>query len=179
MLVGHAYIRVTEEADVIVRLAFDGGLLQVRQYRKEGREANEGGAFAAPTPGREMPLGVFEEADYPEGDRSELRKGDVLVLFTDCVFEAANENREQFGKERIRDLLIANAGLPARDIIECMHSAVLDFVGAAPINDDFTMIVIWCLEDPPKRGGDAASVEATDDEGRDAEAVDEAVFDEE
>jgi len=126
-----------------------------------------------------LPLGVFEEADYPEGDRSELRKGDVLVLFTDCVFEAANENREQFGKERIRDLLIANAGLPARDIIECMHSAVLDFVGAAPINDDFTMIVIWCLEDPPKRGGDAASVEATDDEGRDAEAVDEVVFDEE
>ena len=45
-------------------------------------------------------IGMFEEMDYPTA-RIDLQSGDVILMYTDGLSEAANFNGEEFGSERI------------------------------------------------------------------------------
>ena len=51
-----------------------------------------------------MVIGMFAQATYEEA-KVDLKSGDVLVAFTDGVTEALNINEEEYGEERLKDLL--------------------------------------------------------------------------
>ena len=66
----------------------------------------------------------------------------LMVLVTDGFFEWENEVGEEFGIERIRDVLRRNKDRSAREIIRAMYVAVRRFVGEVPQNDDLTALVV-------------------------------------
>ena len=60
-------------------------------------------------------VGLFENWNY-EGGEVELREGDLVAYFTDGVVEAENTAEEQFGTERLIELIRSNTFLTAHDI---------------------------------------------------------------
>ncbi len=72
----------------------------------------------------------------------QLMPGDTLMLYTDGVTEAQDEDDSFFGDERLKSLLLANAGRSANMIEDKVIAALYDFAGDAPQYDDITLMVI-------------------------------------
>jgi serine phosphatase RsbU (regulator of sigma subunit) len=84
-------------------------------------------------------IGLFEEWDC-RIQEIELKTGDTLVMFTDGVVEAFNADAEEFGEERLVDLIRAHAGCPAVTTVDGLVDAVQRHSGPAQ-SDDFTVVV--------------------------------------
>ncbi len=85
-------------------------------------------------------LGVFAEAAYEHGTVS-LARGDRLVLFTDGITEARNASDEEFGEERLLDLIVRHRASPAAALQTHLADAVGVFA-AQGLQDDATLIVL-------------------------------------
>ena len=84
-------------------------------------------------------LGVFPDWEYRE-EHVDLEPGDRLVLFTDGITEIANATGEEFGEERLMELLRANRALDAEAIEKRVMAAIAEFSGGN-FQDDATLIV--------------------------------------
>lgn len=84
-------------------------------------------------------LGVFEEATFTTGE-TRLGPGDVLLLYTDGVVEARRD-REEYGEDRLRDLLASCAGQRADDVAGAVEEAVLTFQSGVA-RDDIAILAI-------------------------------------
>ncbi len=86
------------------------------------------------------PIGLWPEMNY-EGQEVNGMQGHTLFVYTDGINEAENDKQEQFGDERLRELLRHDLGT-ARQTSEAVHRAVEDFVGGAEPSDDLTKMCI-------------------------------------
>ena len=86
-------------------------------------------------------LGVLEDARYEERPLA-IGHGDILVLYTDGVSEAEDERGEQFGPERIEQVVRAHTGHGARELTQDIVAAVLDWAGERGPGDDLTLLVV-------------------------------------
>jgi len=94
-----------------------------------------------PTPGPW--LGVFPEVGSVTLDQTRrLERGDLMVLYTDGVTEAMNEAREQFGVERLCELVREHAGRPVDEIVQRVCDRVAEW--RTEQVDDVTVLVIRC-----------------------------------
>jgi sigma-B regulation protein RsbU (phosphoserine phosphatase) len=86
-------------------------------------------------------VGMFPEMSYDEGT-VEVKPGDVLVAFTDGVTEAHSPSEDEFGEERLQDLLRRVAHLPAREISLRIAEELKNWIADAPQYDDLTIVVM-------------------------------------
>jgi sigma-B regulation protein RsbU (phosphoserine phosphatase) len=86
-------------------------------------------------------LGVFEQAVYPE-DRASFKDGDFLFLFTDGVYEATSKEGDEFGPERLREVIRAHLRRPGPQILDDVLAAVQGFSGAQTFEDDVCLVGI-------------------------------------
>jgi len=86
-------------------------------------------------------VGMFPEMDYDEAT-IELRQGDVLLVFTDGVPEAHDSENEEFGEERLQQLLRQVAHLTAGEISATISAEMKRWIGKAEQYDDLTFIVM-------------------------------------
>ena len=90
-----------------------------------------------------LPLGILESAPYGPLQRLRLEPGDVLLLSTDGFGEYARAgDAEQFGEERMKEVLRAHATRGAGDLVAALDHAVADFANGAPQEDDMTAVVV-------------------------------------
>jgi len=68
--------------------------------------------------------------------------GDVLVIFSDGVTEAANLDREEFGEQGLAAVIESNLSEPSRRLIEKIVESVKLHSGNQPQTDDITLVVI-------------------------------------
>ncbi len=102
-------------------------------FRADGEiaELSEGGTV----------LGLLKEAPYEE--RSVLLSpGDVLVVYTDGITEAFAANGEQFGEERLKELVPTIRALPAREICEETFRRVRAYARGVAQSDDMAVVVV-------------------------------------
>ena len=86
-------------------------------------------------------LGILASAQY-EQETCRLERGDVLVLFSDGVTEAVRPDvDEEFGEDRLAQVLADLRDEPAQAIVECINQRVHDFTQGAPPADDITLVV--------------------------------------
>ena len=76
---------------------------------------------------------------------AEFRPGDLLLAFTDGVFEATGTDGQIFGEKRIKAVLSATAGRPADEINQRLIAAVRDFSGRDSFEDDVCVVAIEAL----------------------------------
>lgn len=68
--------------------------------------------------------------------------GDVIVLMSDGITEAPNRRGEQFGEDRLIQVIASTATLPAAAIRDAILSAVSSFTGERLSPDDQTLLVV-------------------------------------
>jgi len=88
-----------------------------------------------------LPLGLMPFAEYEAGT-ARLDPGDVLVVYSDGVSEANNLAEEEFGMERLCEVIRANVARSAAGIRDKVESALSTFTGTAPANDDITLVIV-------------------------------------
>ncbi|MBI4904033.1 MAG: SpoIIE family protein phosphatase [Acidobacteria bacterium] len=86
-------------------------------------------------------IGMFDKALYEERSLS-LRQGDLLFVFTDGLTEARNASGEDFGEERLVDLLKNCAAEPADAVAAHVSEGVKLWMGETPAHDDITFLVM-------------------------------------
>ncbi len=69
-------------------------------------------------------------------------EGDSLLLYTDGVTEVLNISNEQFGSERLAELVHQYADRTAPDLLQAVRQAVSAFGGDKPLVDDVTMVAL-------------------------------------
>jgi len=84
-------------------------------------------------------LGLFAGMRYDEF-RCGLGPGDLLLLYSDGVTEAVNLAGEEFGEERLIDLVKSRAGASAAAIVAEIQTAVEQWAAGQPASDDITVV---------------------------------------
>jgi phosphoserine phosphatase RsbU/P len=92
-------------------------------------------------------LGVFAAARY-EQETVQLTPGDTVVVFSDGVSEATNALEEEFGDQRIQDVVRLALAQPPAALLETLLGAVKEFTGAVAQFDDVTALVLRYRGEP-------------------------------
>jgi sigma-B regulation protein RsbU (phosphoserine phosphatase) len=85
-------------------------------------------------------LGLIRTATYHQGEVPAL-PGDLLVLYSDGISEAANSDEEEFGEERLCRVIRENCSLPPSEILGEVLKQVRAFIQKVPPQDDMTLVV--------------------------------------
>ena len=88
-----------------------------------------------------VPLGLMDEVNYKEVSFN-LESQDKIFIFSDGLFEARNADGEEFGLDRIKEVIFQNRTNTSRQILESIQDAVSQFSSRAPVHDDITVIVL-------------------------------------
>jgi serine phosphatase RsbU (regulator of sigma subunit) len=89
-----------------------------------------------------FPIGVLDDVEYSEEKPIKLSTGDVLVLFTDGIHEARNEQHKEYGIERLAGIVPSFADKGSKEMANLIIEDVLGFVGNAEQYDDMTLMVM-------------------------------------
>jgi sigma-B regulation protein RsbU (phosphoserine phosphatase) len=87
-----------------------------------------------------MVIGAFPDVPY-EQNCIDLELGDLLVAFTDGITEPENEYGEEFGENRLSELLVRNAQKPLDELITSVTTAVGEWSSNPEQRDDMTLLV--------------------------------------
>jgi sigma-B regulation protein RsbU (phosphoserine phosphatase) len=99
------------------------------------------GAVAEAGGGAGLPLGIDEDVSYENGV-FDFNTGDKIVIFSDGLTEARNVRREEFGIERVKDVIAAQGRRKSSQVAAGMMEALNRFVLHCPQHDDITLIVL-------------------------------------
>jgi sigma-B regulation protein RsbU (phosphoserine phosphatase) len=88
-----------------------------------------------------LPVGVFCSESFT-CDRVQMNKGDTLFLYTDGLSESLDEAGNEYGAERLEQLLNENNHLPPDAIVSLCRQELLTFAGGEQPRDDLTLMAI-------------------------------------
>jgi serine phosphatase RsbU (regulator of sigma subunit) len=87
------------------------------------------------------PIGIFEEAAWEQA-QVQFNSGDSLVIYTDGVIDAQNQNEEHYGETRLLDCVQSKGGKSAASYLQGILDDVHSFAGGSPQFDDITLMVL-------------------------------------
>jgi phosphoserine phosphatase RsbU/P len=85
-------------------------------------------------------VGIFEDSKYDQ-ETVQLNTGDLLVAYTDGIVESINEYGEEFGENRLIQLVQENRHSTAESIKDAIVKQVLSWTFAEERDDDMTLII--------------------------------------
>ncbi len=88
-----------------------------------------------------VPFGILDVPNAYETKKVELKKGDMLVMYTDGVAEARNVYGEEYGLDRLNELVKNSYAEEPREVLQMIISDVADFSYGAKQHDDITVLV--------------------------------------
>jgi phosphoserine phosphatase RsbU/P len=88
-----------------------------------------------------FPLGILPMAEFEVG-QTQLQPGEALVVYSDGVSEANNLKEEEFGMDRLSEVVRRNLNASAAGLRDRVESALSSFTQTAPANDDITLVIV-------------------------------------
>ena len=88
-----------------------------------------------------LPLGIKADAHYESGEIV-LQPGDWLMIFTDGLVEAMNAAGEEYGQQRVLNVLNAGASATPAEMLVRIMSDLDAFVGDTAQHDDVTCMIV-------------------------------------
>jgi sigma-B regulation protein RsbU (phosphoserine phosphatase) len=88
-----------------------------------------------------VPLGMFSNTRFAVR-RFSMAPEEFLLAYTDGLTEARNSDGEEYGGQRIRDLVARCQSVPPGELISACMSDWQDFTASAKQTDDLTLLVI-------------------------------------
>jgi sigma-B regulation protein RsbU (phosphoserine phosphatase) len=92
----------------------------------------------------DTPLGMFYDARYHQHFIL-FEPGEVMVMYTDGITEAANEAGEEYGPTRLAERVRSGLDLPAKRLIDHIRKDVADFTERKWLDDDGTLFIVKSL----------------------------------
>jgi phosphoserine phosphatase RsbU/P len=89
-----------------------------------------------------LALGVEKDYEYSSNQRSHLKKGQVIVVGTDGIWEGHNKAGMMFGKQRLQKLIRTHAFSSAETIVNAIFNEHRNFTQNAKKEDDVTLVII-------------------------------------
>ena len=86
-------------------------------------------------------LGVVPDFQF-EQNTVVLNPGDTIILYTDGVTEALNENKEEFGLEALRNIFVQSPPKLPEETNAAIFDAVEKFANDTPQSDDITCLIL-------------------------------------
>ena len=71
-----------------------------------------------------------------------LKSGDRIVMYTDGITEAMNVQDEEYGEDRLKEIIRNSPDLSAQELMEKIRDDVEKFSGEAPQADDITLVIV-------------------------------------
>ena len=96
-----------------------------------------------------LPLGLMPEVEFDPPTHVPLAPGDMLLLFTDGFFEWSRPDGEQFGTDRLTEVVRRHRDLPVAEIIALVYAAVVEFSEGTKQADDCTAVIVKRLSTTP------------------------------
>ena len=85
-------------------------------------------------------VGIFPE--YPfEQATIDLQRGDLLAVFTDGITESEDASEEQYGDDRLIELLTNNSARPLKEIIQLVMDTITKWAHDPAARDDITVLL--------------------------------------
>jgi serine phosphatase RsbU (regulator of sigma subunit) len=94
-----------------------------------------------------MPVGLFAGAEY-ECHTVDLAPADLLVLYTDGIWEAENPAGEELGRDRLARAVLGARSRPAREVVSAVREEWERFRAGARHADDTTVIALRTVGRP-------------------------------
>ena len=88
-----------------------------------------------------IPLGLFPDSKYQEQTIT-LNEGEILVFYTDGFVEMTDEDGNEFGLERLAQLVRDLRDKTPRQIVAGIDDQIREFAGCCPSQDDRTLFVM-------------------------------------
>ena len=82
---------------------------------------------------------------FDHAPRVDLESGDIVVLLTDGVMEALSPSDELFGPCRALDVVRTTHDRPAKQIVDALCDAVVDWFDQHKLADDVTVVILKAL----------------------------------
>jgi len=89
-----------------------------------------------------LPLGIVPEMESTSPAKLTMQPGDMVLLITDGFFEWENRAQEQFGTERLSEILRTFCDRQPEVIIAELYDSVVKFSQGTPQKDDLTAVLI-------------------------------------
>jgi len=89
-----------------------------------------------------MPLGLRDETVIVEGPSRKLQPGEILLLASDGVQKMTSDIGEQYGTDRMLNLVKENRALPSRIIANYLRKSCTEFASPQFRSDDVTIVII-------------------------------------
>jgi sigma-B regulation protein RsbU (phosphoserine phosphatase) len=87
-------------------------------------------------------LGIDPTFTFEDYKLSGWSEGQIIAISTDGVWETENSHSEKFGKFRLRQIIRQHSEFSALEILNAILNALKEFRGAAPQDDDVTIVVV-------------------------------------
>ena len=91
--------------------------------------------------GSNLALGVMEDSRYTEAQHK-IASGQILVMATDGVWEARNNEGEMYGKDRLYKVIREYTSATAAEIQTAVFESVRRFRNNFPLEDDMTLVIV-------------------------------------
>ncbi|MCU0290829.1 MAG: SpoIIE family protein phosphatase [Thermoanaerobaculaceae bacterium] len=88
-----------------------------------------------------LPLGTRLPVE-PAWRRLAFPPGSTLLLYSDGLTEAANAAGMALGQEGLRQIVQANAGRPAQELVTAVLEGLVAHLAGTPLTDDLTVLVV-------------------------------------
>lgn len=88
-----------------------------------------------------VPIGLLPGSRYQPREVV-VEPGDILCLYSDGITEADSVDEEEFGTERVVDVLRRHAGRPLQEVLDDLENAVTLFSQGRPQYDDQTLVLL-------------------------------------
>ncbi|MDH5621562.1 MAG: SpoIIE family protein phosphatase [Gammaproteobacteria bacterium] len=92
-------------------------------------------------PATTFPLGYMPQTNLAAPLTATMMPGDVFGLISDGIYEYENESGEQFGQQRVAEIVASNRNSTAQQLVNDMLQAVRRHGGKAIQADDITIVV--------------------------------------
>jgi serine phosphatase RsbU (regulator of sigma subunit) len=86
-------------------------------------------------------IGPFPEEQY-QFEFALMRKGDILLLYTDGIVEAANDRQEMYGEQQLVESLLQHRARSPKEICQLILQEVQVYSRLGSYSDDKTLVVV-------------------------------------
>ncbi len=140
----HIYESIASNKFITLLLAqvdpVGGEVSYVNAGHNPGLLLRRGGEVEELLPGG-FPLGIFASSTCAAGSM-QMAAGDLLCFYSDGITECESPEDEEFGADRLVDLLRARSGRPLGEIVRAVDRELRRFARGVPQSDDQTLLLL-------------------------------------